>query len=123
MANRKPDLYDDNDRYYDDDLRNFKNKKLNLLDGLHVTTAGLLLLGGSKCHSKINEANIEFSGYMYINGRDNNYIQYDINEAKSAWIDWANQKIYIGSKTNVLELHFYRMKEEDFERLIIDLEA
>ncbi len=119
MANRRPSIYDD--KYYDEDLKNFSSKKLKLLDGLPIAFGGILLLD-SKCHAIVYDAKIEFSGYMYVSGRGGDNIQFDIDEAQSAWIDWGNQKIFIQAKSCVLELHFYRMKKEDFDDLIITLE-
>ena len=119
MADRRPSIYDDN--YYGEDLKNFNSKKLKLLDGLPVAHGGILL-SNSKCHAIVYDAIIDFSGYMYISNHGGNGIQFNIDEAKSAWIDWGNQMIHVQAKTCVLELHFYEMKKEDFENLIITLE-
>lgn len=120
MADRKPSYLDDN--YYEDDLRNFKKNKLNLLDGLDVEFGALFSIN-AKSHAIIYKGFIDFSGYMYITRNDGSNIQFDVDQVKSAWIDWANKQLNITGKNNNLQLSFYRMKEDEFEQLIIDLEA
>ena len=109
------------DEYYGDDLKNFKKSKLNLLDGLKISFASLMVVN-SKSHAIIYDGVIEFSGYMYVNGGNGSNIQFDINQVKSVWIDWANKQLNLHGKDTILQISFYEMNENEFEQLIVDLE-
>lgn len=119
MTERTPSYYDD--EYYGDDLKNFKKSKLNLLDGLKISFASLMVVN-SKSHAIIYDGVIEFSGYMYVNGGNGSNIQFDINQVKSVWIDWANKQLNLHGKDTILQISFYEMNENEFEQLIVDLE-